>query len=93
MKNKFQIKMCPTCGSKKIRRVTRDVARIYKGQTYTVPRVEFYDCPNCGEKVYDREAMQKIESYSPAYRKSRTLTSARHRHLQTSSKTAPTSPA
>jgi YgiT-type zinc finger domain-containing protein len=71
MNNKFLIKICPTCGSDKIKRVVRDVVRKYKDQSYTVPAVEFYDCPNCGEKVYDREAMQKIEAYSPAYRKSR----------------------
>jgi YgiT-type zinc finger domain-containing protein len=54
-----------------IQRVVRDVTRKYKGQTYTVPSVEFYDCPNCGEKVYDREAMLKIEACSPAYRRIR----------------------
>lgn len=69
MSDKLQIKTCPTCGSDKIKRVVRDVTRKYKGQTYTVPKVEFYECPNCGEKVYDRESMLKIESYSPAYRK------------------------
>ncbi len=69
MKGKFQIKTCPTCGSDKIKRVVRDITRQYKGKTYTVPKVGFYDCPNCGEKVYDHEAMLKIRAYSPAYRK------------------------
>jgi YgiT-type zinc finger domain-containing protein len=73
MRNKLHIKICPTCGSKEIKRVIRDVVRNYKEQTYAVPNVEFYDCPNCGEKVYDREAMLKIEAYSPAYRKSEAL--------------------
>ena len=76
MSDKLQIKTCPTCGSNKIKRVVRDVTRKYKGQTYTVPKVEFYECPNCGEKVYDREAMLKIESYSPAYRKKEMLVDA-----------------
>ncbi|MEW6405979.1 MAG: YgiT-type zinc finger protein [Chloroflexota bacterium] len=76
MSNKLQIKTCPTCGSDKIKRVVRDVTRKYKGQTYTVPKVELYECPNCGEKVYDREAMLKIESYSPAYRKKEMLVDA-----------------
>jgi YgiT-type zinc finger domain-containing protein len=69
MSYKLQIKTCPTCGSDRIRRVVRDLTRTYRDQTYTVPAVEFYDCPVCGEKVYDREAMLKIEAYSPAYRK------------------------
>jgi len=67
MNDKFQIKTCPTCGSEKIRRVARDVTRKYKGRTYIVPNVGFYNCLNCGEKVYDHEAMLKIETYSPAY--------------------------
>ena len=67
MKGKFQIKTCPTCGSHRIERVICDVNRIYRGQPYTVPSVESYDCPDCGEEIYDRETMLKIEAYSPAY--------------------------
>ncbi len=69
MSDILHIKTCPTCGSDKIKRVVRDITRQYKGKTYTVPKVGFYDCPNCGEKVYDHEAMLKIRAYSPAYRK------------------------
>ena len=76
MSDKLQINSCPTCGSDKIRRVVRDITRKYKGQTYIVPKVGFYDCPNCGEKVYDREAMLKIESLSPAYHKAEALVEA-----------------
>ncbi|MCC7118656.1 MAG: type II toxin-antitoxin system MqsA family antitoxin [Anaerolineales bacterium] len=76
MSVKFQVKFCPTCGSDKIKRVVRDVTRTYKGQTYTVPKVGFYDCPICGEKVYDHEAMLKIKAYSPAYRKTEELVKA-----------------
>jgi len=66
MSDKLQIKSCPTCSSDKIRRVVRDITREYKRQTYIVPKVGFYECPNCGEKVYDHEAMQKIKIHSPA---------------------------
>jgi YgiT-type zinc finger domain-containing protein len=76
MSNILLIKTCPTCGSDKIKRVVRDVTRKYKNQTYTVPKVAFYDCPNCGEKVYDHEAMLKIRTYSPAYRKVEILVEA-----------------
>jgi YgiT-type zinc finger domain-containing protein len=76
MNNILQIKTCPTCGSEKIMHIVRDVMRNYKGQTYIVPAVAFYDCPNCGEKVYDREAMLKIEAHSPAYHKVGTLVEA-----------------
>lgn len=73
MKSKFEIHSCPTCGSDKIQRAVRDITRQYKGQTYTVPSVELYICPNSQEKVYDQEAISKIESYAPAYRKKRVL--------------------
>ena len=73
MNYKLQISSCPTCGSNKIHRMVRDVSRTYKGQTYSVPSLEFYSCPDCGEKVYDREAMLKIEAHSPAYSKTRIL--------------------
>jgi len=63
----LQIKSCPTCGSKKIKLVCKEITNTFKGQTYTVPAVEYYECPSCGEHVYDREAMRKIESYSPAF--------------------------
>ena len=76
MSDKLQIKTCPTCGSEKIRRVVRDITRKYKGQSYTVPKVSFYDCPNCGEKIYDHEAMLKIKTYSPAYHKVEELVEA-----------------
>jgi YgiT-type zinc finger domain-containing protein len=76
MSDTLHIKTCPTCGSDRIKRVVRDVTRKYKGQTYTVPKVGFYDCPNCGEKVYDHEAMLKIRTYSPAYRKVKVLVEA-----------------
>lgn len=74
MNPKFQIKICPTCGSDQIRRVLRDITREIKGQSYIVPAVEFYECPVCGERIFDREAMAKIQSYSPAYRKVEELT-------------------
>jgi len=76
MNAKLQIKTCPTCGSDQILCVVRDITRTFKGQAYTVPQVEFYDCPHCGEKVYDCEAMLKIEAYSPAYHKAEALVTA-----------------
>lgn len=76
MNGTFQITICPTCGNNQIQHVVRDVTRRHKGQVYIVPAVAFYECPNCGEKVYDRAAIQKIEAYSPAYRKIEALVEA-----------------
>jgi YgiT-type zinc finger domain-containing protein len=60
------ITKCPTCSSHKIKKVQRKWTGKSPGQTYSGPKLEFYECPACGEKVYDREAMRKIEAHSPA---------------------------
>jgi YgiT-type zinc finger domain-containing protein len=60
------ITLCPSCSSKKIRKLKENWKGEFQGQHYTVPELEFYACPNCGEKIYDRYAIRKIESYSSA---------------------------
>lgn len=67
----LSIMKCPTCGSDKIKKVWRKRTGKVHGQTYSVPRLEFHECPVCGEKVYDREAMRIIEAHSPAFAKAR----------------------
>ncbi len=65
----LEIRTCPTCGSNKIKKVRRNWSGEFQGQCYTVPSLEFYECPVCGEKVYGRRAMRKIEEHSPAFTK------------------------
>jgi len=65
----LRITVCPTCGSNKIKKARRNWSGKFQGQSYTVPSLEFCECPVCGEKVYDRQAMQKIEDHSPAFAK------------------------
>ena len=69
MSKKIQISSCPVCGSDNIQRNVQDLIREYEGQTYTVPTLEYYECPDCHEKIFDSEAMQKIQAHSPAYHK------------------------
>ena len=70
-----KITICPTCGSNKIKRVRCDWTGQARGQAYTVPNLEYWDCPDCDEKIFDVEAMRKIQAYSPTYaNKHRTLT-------------------
>jgi YgiT-type zinc finger domain-containing protein len=59
----LHIRTCPTCGSKRIRLVRRNMTRTFLGETYRVPSVPIHECPDCGEKLYGREAMHKLESY------------------------------
>ncbi len=65
----IQITICPSCGSGKIKKVRRDWTGKCQGQSYVVPALEFHECPVCNERIYDRAAMRKIESHSPAFAK------------------------
>lgn len=58
-------KICPTCGSKRIRKVTRTLDRAHHGKAYRVPGVAFHECPDCGEQVFSPEAVDRIESHRP----------------------------
>ena len=75
--NTLRITVCPSCGSNKIKKVRRNWSGKYQGRSYTVRSLEFYECPVCAERVYDRQAMRKIEDHSPAFAK----TDATHRSL------------
>jgi YgiT-type zinc finger domain-containing protein len=67
--NALHITNCPSCGSSKIRKVRRNWSGRFQGRSYTVRALEFYECPACAERVYDRQAMRKIERHSPAFAK------------------------
>ena len=62
-----KIKACPTCGSGNIQLVRRRWTGQFEGKTFSVPGLQFYECPNCGERIFDREAMRKIEARSLAF--------------------------
>ena len=66
----IEITVCPTCASCNIKKVRKNWEGNFQGQTYVVPSLEFYECSDCGEKIYDRQAMRKIEGHSPAFTKS-----------------------
>lgn len=63
----FVISACPTCGSRAIRELRGGWKGSYQGRPYAVEGLEYYSCPNCGEKVYLPEAMRRIQEASPAY--------------------------
>lgn len=65
--DKLNITTCPSCGSKRIKSVRRNRNSSFKGKEYMVTNLDYYECPDCGEKVYDREAMRRIEAHSPAF--------------------------
>jgi ribosomal protein L37AE/L43A len=67
----MNLKSCPTFGSRRIQKLRRDWESEFEGKPYKVQALEFYECPVCGEHVFDREAMRKIESASPAFSRPR----------------------
>jgi YgiT-type zinc finger domain-containing protein len=62
----IDLKTCPTCGSRKIRKVRRTVTRGPARRPFTVPQLTFHECHACGEQVYGPEAMEKIQTYRDA---------------------------
>jgi len=64
------ITRCPSCDSARIEKVRRKWTGKYNGRVYTVEKLEFYECPDCHEQVYDPKAMRAIEAKSPAFAKS-----------------------
>lgn len=67
----LKITVCPSCGGEKIKKVRRDWTGTYHDKAYVVPNLTFYECPRCGERVFDAEAMRRIEAQSPAFRNGR----------------------
>ena len=65
----MDIRTCPTCGSKKIKKIRGNLTREFEGEKYSVPNVEYYECPDCGERIYGREAVRKIQAKSPAFQR------------------------
>ena len=65
----IKITICPSCGKSNIKKVRKNWTGNFQGQVYTVPSLQFYECPDCGERIYDREVMHRIEAASPAFSK------------------------
>lgn len=61
----LKITECPTCGSDRIRQVRRSWTGAWKSLPYRVPNLRFYECPACGERLFDPAAMRKIEAHRP----------------------------
>jgi YgiT-type zinc finger domain-containing protein len=55
----LKISTCPTCGSKRIKKFKRDWTDEFQGKTYTVPTLEFHECPDCGESFMTRRPCGK----------------------------------
>jgi YgiT-type zinc finger domain-containing protein len=58
---KSHLKSCPTCGSRKIRFIKKDLEFSHRGQKIIVPQVECEECPDCEEVITDYAANQYID--------------------------------
>lgn len=63
----FTITICPSCSSPRIEKICGRWSATYEGETYEVEDLEYYSCPDCGEKVYPPAAMRRIQERSPGY--------------------------
>ena len=61
---RIKLSVCPSCSSRKLKKVRKTVSGTRQGKRYSVPAVEFYECPDCGERIYDPTAMRQIEQRS-----------------------------
>jgi YgiT-type zinc finger domain-containing protein len=69
----LDITFCPTCGSDEIKKVRRNWTGEVQGKTYTIPDLEFHQCPACWERVLDREALRRIKARVPAVAQSQLM--------------------
>lgn len=69
----LSISTCPSCGSSAIRKIKGKWSGNFRGKKFTVAALEYFDCPNCHEKVYPPQALRRIQESSPAYAKSRAV--------------------
>lgn len=63
---RIKLSVCPNCSSKNLKKVRKTVSGTRQGKRYSVPAVEFYECPDCGERVYEPAAIRQIEQRSQA---------------------------
>lgn len=61
------VTICPTCNSTRIEKVCGVWSGTFEGRAYEVADLEYYACPECGEKVYPPAAMREIQKRSPGY--------------------------
>lgn len=62
--SKLNITICPSCGGGNIRKTRKTVTGTRQGRSYSAPGIEFYECPDCGERVYEASGLRQIEKHS-----------------------------
>jgi YgiT-type zinc finger domain-containing protein len=74
---KLVIKTCPTCGSRRIRSIKRDIESKHGGKPFVARGIEIEECPNCGERLFSPESLEEIAAQRPrGHKRSRRRKSA-----------------
>jgi YgiT-type zinc finger domain-containing protein len=63
------LKTCPICAGRRIHKVRRTFNHLAGVQTVRIPNVECYECPDCGERIYDPAAADKVLAASQRRRR------------------------
>jgi len=59
----MNISICPTCGSRRIKK-TRGFLNVHvKGKTVRIPDIESHQCEKCGETLTDIENERRIDAF------------------------------
>lgn len=53
---------CPSCGTAKLVRDTREIPYTYKGESTTIPAVSGDFCPACGETVLKADESSRVSA-------------------------------
>jgi len=59
----MNISICPTCGSRRIKKITGFLDVHVKGKTVRVPDIESHRCEKCGETLTDIENERRIDTF------------------------------
>jgi YgiT-type zinc finger domain-containing protein len=52
---------CPTCDSTKLKLVRSDYTLKLPNRVVVVPKLDRYECPNCGEVLFDYDGIKRLE--------------------------------
>jgi YgiT-type zinc finger domain-containing protein len=57
----MEFTVCPLCESPSIRKKRGVYKFNIHGESLSTPVIQYWECPNCGEVFFDREANRKID--------------------------------
>ena len=68
MKETLKIKECPVCDSPRIKKVRKNWTGESHGAKFHVSNLDYFECPDCHEKIYGPHALRRIQEKSPAFK-------------------------